>query len=298
MTSPADCHKSNMDSKIEADFSDLDVHPDAITVDDVVSLVPKLKGHDKLIRRIFHLLQIDEVNRIHGAWCDTPGPEFARHLIEDEFKTPLRVDHAEVLDQFKEGPFITVSNHPFGSIDGIALINLVTRRRPDYKVMVNMILGKLSAMRPNFITVDAMASSDPSKRKVSVNGIRAALRRLKEGHPVGFFPAGAMSKTDRTGFLVDREWQPSILQIIARAKVPVIPIYFHGNNRKFFNFLGHACWPLRSLLLPRELFSKKGKELHISVGTPIMPDEQAKFANPEELGKYLREQTYKLHELK
>ncbi len=275
-----------------------EVRPDVINYDDVVELIPKLKGHKKFVDGILHLLQIDEVNRVHGAWCSTPGPEFARHLIEDEFKCPLRVDNEEVLAGFKEGAFITVSNHPFGSIDGIALINLVTRYRPDYKVMVNMILAKLSAMQPNFITVDSMASSDPEKRRVSVNGIREALRQLINGHPVGFFPAGAMSKTDKTGFLVDREWQPSILQIIARAKVPVIPIYFHGTNRKFFNFLGHACWPLRSLLLPRELFAKRGKELHISVGNPIMPDVQAKFSTPEELGKYLREETYKLHEYK
>lgn len=276
--------------------NDNEVRPDVITVEDVISMVPRLKGHEKLVAKALHLFQIDEVNRIHGRWCSTPGPEFSRHLIEDEFKTPLRVDNEDILARFKEGPFITVSNHPFGSLDGIALINLVTRYRPEYKVMVNMILGRLTAMRQNFITVDAWQSDDPAKRKVSVNGIRQALRQLKDGQPVGFFPAGAMSKTDRHNFLVDRPWQKSVLEIIARAKVPVIPIYFHGNNRWFFNMLGHVCWPLRSLLLPRELFSKRGKEMHISVGKPIMPEEQAKFkGDVEALGKYLREKTYELH---
>ncbi len=279
-------------------YPGLVVRPEVINYDDVVQAVPKLAGHHKVVDFFMHLLRIDEVNRVHSAWCDTPGPEFARHLIEDEFKTPLEVDNEDVLKRFPEGAFITVSNHPFGALDGIALINLVTRYRPEYKVMVNMILGKISAMRPNFIAVDAWASDDPEKRKVSVNGIREALRQLKNGEPVGFFPAGAMSKTDRSGFLVDREWQPSILEIIGRAKVPVIPIYFHGTNRWFFNFLGHACWPLRSALLPRELFSKKGKPMHISVGEPIMPEEQARFGKDyAALGKYLREKTYALHDL-
>lgn len=271
-----------------------EVRPDVITYEDVVEAIPRLKGHQKIVNAALHLLRIDEVNRIHSAWCSTPGPEFARHLIEDEFKTPLIVENEDILARFPEGPYITVSNHPFGSLDGIALINLVTRYRPEYKVMVNMILGRLTAMRPNFITVDAWASSDPAKRKVSVNGIRQALRQLRDGQPVGFFPAGAMSKTNKRGFLVDRPWQPSILEIIKRAKVPVIPIYFHGNNRKLFNFLGHACWPLRSLLLPRELFSKKGKPIYISIGEPIMPQKQAEFATPEALGDYLREKTYEL----
>lgn len=279
-------------------YPGLVVRPEVIGYDDVVQAVPKLAGHRKLVERALHLLRIDEVNRVHSAWCSTPGPEFARHLIEDEFKTPLVVDNEDVLARMGDGAFITVSNHPFGALDGIALINLVTRYRPEYKVMVNMILGKITAMKPNFIAVDAWQTDDPEKRKVSVNGIREAMRMLKEGKPVGFFPAGAMSKTDRKGFLVDREWQPTVLQLIGKAKVPVIPIYFHGTNRWLFNFLGHACWPLRSALLPRELFSKKGKPMHISVGQPISPEEQARFGKDYvALGRYLREKTYELHTL-
>ncbi|MBD5189788.1 MAG: hypothetical protein HDS95_05865 [Bacteroidales bacterium] len=286
--------KKTVDSK----YKDYDIRPDVLNSDDIIKMVPKLKGHEKLVKKIMHLFMFDEVNRVHGAWCHDPGPAFARHLIEDEFKVPLRVDNEEVLSEFKEGPFITVSNHPFGSIDGIALIALVTKYRPEYKVMVNMILGKITAMGPNFITVDQSASAEADKRKVSVNGIRAALRQLKEGEPIGFFPAGAMSKSNLHNFLVDREWQPSVLQIIARAHVPVIPIYFHGNNSWWFNFWGHACWPLRSLLLPRELFHhKKYKEMHISIGDPIMPEEQAAFKGDfVALGKYLRERTYELAE--
>ena len=284
----------------ENKYKDYVIRPDVLNSEDIMNMVPRLRGHEKFVEKVMHLFMFDEVNRVHGAWCHDPGPAFARHLIDDEFHTPLRVDNEDVLARFKEGAYITVSNHPFGSIDGIALIALVTKYRPEYKVMVNMILGKITAMGPNFITVDPSSSPDADKRKVSVNGIREALRQLKDGEPLGFFPAGAMSKSNWKNFLVDREWQPSVLQIIAKAKVPVIPIYFHGNNTWWFNFWGHACWPLRSLLLPRQLFNhKKNKEMHISVGEPIMPEEQAKFkGDPEALGKYLREKTYELSKLK
>lgn len=284
----------------ENKYKDYVIRPDVLNSEDIMNMVPQLRGHEKFVEKVMHLFMFDEVNRVHGAWCHDPGPAFARHLIDDEFHTPLRVDNEDVLTRFKEGAYITVSNHPFGSIDGIALIALVTKYRPEYKVMVNMILGKITAMGPNFITVDPSSSPDADKRKVSVNGIREALRQLKDGEPLGFFPAGAMSKSNWKNFLVDREWQPSVLQIIAKAKVPVIPIYFHGNNTWWFNFWGHACWPLRSLLLPRQLFNhKKNKEMHISVGEPIMPEEQAKFkGDPEALGKYLREKTYELSKLK
>ncbi len=275
-----------------------EIRPDVLNYDDLRKLVPKLDGHEKLVNRLLHFLSVDKVNAVLAKCCDTPGPEFVRRLLFDEFKIKLRIDNEDILDHLPEGAFITVSNHPFGALDGIALIHLIASRRPEFRVMVNMILNQIGAMRPNFIAVDAWSSPDPKKRQVSVNGIRQALRMLKEGEPVGFFPAGAMSKTDWRGNLEDRPWQPTILQIIHRAKVPVIPIFFHGSNSWWFNFLGHAFWQGRSLRLPAEVWRKVGKEIHVSIGSPISPEEQAQHgATPEELGKYLRQQTYRLRKM-
>ena len=110
-------------------------------------------------------------------------------------------------------------------------------------------------------------------------------------------PAGAMSTINWRGELQDREWQSSVLQIIYKSKVPVIPIYFHGSNSWMFNFLGKVCWPLRSLRLPAEVFKKIGKEIHVSIGEAISVEEQvAHGTSAEELGKYLREKTYELRE--
>ena len=281
------------------DDSSNEIRPDVLNYDDIRRMVPALDGHPKLVDRLLHFLSVDKVNAVHARNCDTPGPEFVRRMLIDDFKIKLRIDGQEVLDHLPEGAFITVSNHPFGALDGITLIYLITRHRPKFRVMVNMILNKISAMRPNFIAVDAMQTDDPEKRKVSVNGIRQALRLLKEGEPVGFFPAGAMSTITWSGRLEDRPWQPSILQIISRAKVPVIPIYFHGSNSWWFNFLGKVCWPARSLRLPAEVFRKVGKEIHVSVGQPISVEEIAAHnTSIEELGAYLRQQTYKLRDLK
>ena len=275
-----------------------DIRPDVINYDDIRALVPALDGHPRFVNWLLHFLSVDKVNAVHAKCCDTPGPEFVKRLLLDEFKIKLRIDNSEILDNLPEGAFITVSNHPFGALDGIALIYLFSSRRPEYKVMVNMILNKISAMRPNFIAVDQSASDDPKKRAVSVAGIRQALRQLSDNQPVGFFPAGAMSKTTWHDGLQDRPWQPSILQIIYRAKKPVIQVYFHGSNSWWFNFLGHACWPARSLRLPAEVFRKVGTEMHISIGQPISVEQQAAYSNPEELGRFLREQTYALRRYK
>ncbi len=276
-----------------------EVRPEVLTDEEIMQMVPRLANHPKLVHKLVHWVKLDDINRVHAMCCTTPGPECARRLIEEAFNITLRVDNAEILDRLPEGAFITVSNHPFGALDGIALISLIGRRRPEFKVMVNMILNRIGGMRSNFIAVDAWAQKDPAKRAVSVRGIAECLRQLKEGRPMGFFPAGAMSKTNLKWQLEDRPWQDSVLRIIHRSKVPVIPVYFHGSNSQLFNIMGHLCWPLRSLMLPREVMRKVNTTIHVSIGEPVSVEEQAPHAaTPESLGAFLRAKTYALRSLK
>lgn len=275
-----------------------DIRPDVLTYDDIRKMAPALEGHKKLVDNVLHFIGIDEVNRIHRDYCDTPGIRFAQRLISEEFKFKLRIDNLETLAGFKEGPFITVSNHPFGSYDGILLLDIVGSFRDDYKVMVNLILNQIQAMRPNFIAVDPLKSDDPEKKKVTMQGIRSALKHIKEGHPIGFFPAGAMSKLDKSLTVRDRQWQPTIIRLIRQMQVPVIPIFFHGGNSWLFNLLGVIDWRLRTLRLPKELFRKYGTEVHVSIGNPISVEEQNRCQTLEALGDFLRGETYKLKAIK
>lgn len=269
-----------------------------LDTEDVIELVPRLKGHEKLVTRLLHFLSVDKVNAVHSKYFDTPGPAFVASLIKD-FDITLRVDGTEVLDNLPEGAFITVSNHPFGALDGITLIHLIASRRPEYKVMVNMILGRITAMNPNFIKVDALASDDPAKKAVSMLGIKQCINQIKSGQPLGFFPAGAVSKVNWRGRLVDRKWQDSVIRLIDKLKVPVIPIYFHGSNSWWFNFLGVVCWQARTLRLPAEVWRKCHTTMHISVGDPISVEEQRAHAKTiDELGEYLKAKTYELRSRK
>lgn len=269
-----------------------------LDVDDVIEMVPRLKGHEKLVGRVLHWLQVDRVNDVHSRGFDHPGPEFVKFLLDD-FNIKLRIDNEPVLDNLPEGAFVTVSNHPFGALDGITLIHLVASRRPEYKVMVNMILNRLTAMRPNFIAVDQTASDDPAKKAVSIQGIKQAIMQVRRGKPIGFFPAGAVSKVNWRGELNDRQWQPSIIRLIEQLNVPVIPIYFHGSNSWLFNFLGVVCWQLRTLRLPSEVWRKCNTTLHISVGDPISVEEQKKHqGSVEEFGEWLKSKTYEMRKWK
>lgn len=273
------------------------IKPTVLGYDEICAMAPFFKGRRKLVDWLFGILSIDKVNDIHTRHCNTPGVEFTSHLLED-LDIKLRIDNEQLLNNLPQGAFITISNHAYGALDGIILINLIGSRRPQFKVMVNMILNHISAMRQNFIAVDALASDDPAKQAVSKHGIREALMQIKHGEPLGFFPAGAVSKLNKHLWLEDRKWQPSVIRIIKTLKVPVIPIFFHGGNSAWFNFLGLVSWQLRTLRLPAEVFNKRGKTLHISVGDMIMPEDIAKYDDLDQLGEFLKQQTYLLRKNK
>ncbi len=256
-------------------------------------MAPFFDGKPRLVAWLMKLLAVDKVNWIHDHNFDTPGVPFTQGLLRD-LSITMQVRGQDVLDHLPEGGFITVSNHPFGALDGIMLIKLVGEHRPDFKVMVNMILNHITAMRPNFIAVDALASNDPAKRAVSMQGIAEAIRQVRGGHPLGFFPAGAVSKFTSGLRIEDREWQPSVMRIIQKLKVPVVPIYFHGHNSLLFTVLGMIDWRLRTLRLPAEVFRRKGDTFRISVGQPVAPEAIAGHTTPESLADFLKQKTYSM----
>jgi len=271
----------------------VEIKKTVLDYDDIRKMVPFFDGKPKLVNTLLHWLDVDKVNWIHEHNCATPGVPFTEGLLNDLGAT-ITFNSTEVLENLPEGGFITVSNHPFGALDGIMLINILGKYRPDVKVMVNMILNHISAMRPNFIAVDALQSDDPAKRAVSVRGIATAMKHVKDGHPLSFFPAGAVSKLNNHFELEDRQWQPTVLRLIQKCKVPVIPIFFHGSNSTWFNILGRIDWRLRTLRLPAEVFRRKDYNFKVSIGQPISPEEQAQYTTPEALGEFLKQKTYNL----
>lgn len=277
-------------------YKKYNVHPDVLNADDIMRMVPKLAKHPKLVNGLLKFFGLDKVNRIHAHNCHTPGPEFTAGLLHD-LDITVEVENAEVYNNLPEGAFVTVSNHHFGALDGIILIYLIATKRPGYKVMVNMFLDYITAMRPNFIAVDAHATDDPKKKAVSMLGLKECIRQVRDNEPVGFFPAGAVGKVNWRGRLQDRQWQPSIIRLIQQLKVPVVPIFFHGSQSWWFNFLGVVCWQARTLRHPAEVFNKYHHTFKVTFGDPISVEEQKKhMGSIEEFGQFLRESTYSLRD--
>lgn len=268
-----------------------------ISADDVRKLSPIFRGPlgNFFIKLGMSLTGMDKVNRVYDDSKQYEGIAFCHHLLQD-VGVNIVPENSEILDRFEGKAFITVSNHAYGHIDGIAAIDVVGSKRPDYKMMVNFILGMIDTMAMNFIAVNPYQEGKLAD-KSSFDGIKKSIEHIKEGHPLGFFPAGAVSKTSIKNFkfvVKDREWQEPVVKLIKHSKVPVIPMYFSGKNSWFFNFLDLISWKLRSLRLGHEVYNKRGKTIYVRFGEPIMPEEIKRFDNIKDLGEFLKEKTYAL----
>ena len=144
----------------------------------------------------------------------------------------------------------------------------------------------------NFISV-VPDSHKRGANPANVNGVRLSLQRLKEGHPMGFFPAGAISFYNKKEKQVrDLSWAHSVIRLVRKAKAPVYPVYFDLQNTHFFYWLGNISWQIRTLRIPAEAFNKRGKKADVYIGEPISPEEIAAIPEDKDLAEFLYKRTY------
>jgi putative hemolysin len=246
-----------------------------------------------LVKKMMKWIDIEKVNEIYGRYCHLRGSAFTSAMLADPLMdVKYKIHNKERLDTLPEGSFITVSNHPIGSLDGIILIDIFASRRKDYKFMVNGILDNLEAMGDNFISVKPKTDNKITGNPANINGVRASLAWLKDGHPMGFFPAGAMSFKNKNKQIRDLPWTHSVIRLIRKSNVPVYPIYFACQNTPFFYWLGKINWRIRTLRTATEAFNKRGKTLDIYIGQPIPPETIKQYTDDIELANFLYRSTY------
>lgn len=267
-----------------------------ISDDMVRGIHPIFKGRfgKILIKIVFKVGGFNKINAVYDASKQYTGVEFTTDML-NKLGITRKVENIEVLEQFKGKPFITVSNHPYGHIDGIMVADLIGGIRSDFKIMVNWLLMQIDTMEDFFIGVNPFPDdSKMANVKSSIGGVKETINHLKNGHPLGFFPAGGISLPNITGDVIDNVWQNSVIRIIKKAKVPVIPIHISGKNSFWFQLLGLISWKVRTVRLLHEMTNKHGKTITIRFGEPIYPEEQDKDNNINEFGEFLKYKTYEL----
>ncbi len=248
-------------------------------------------GGSLVAKLVMHIMRLNKINKLYSDVYTEDGSVFLEQLI-DALGVSVEVSEEDLQKIPQEGAFITVSNHPFGGLDGIILIQLLSKIRPDYKVMANFLLKKIEPIKDYFLGVNPFESR---KDISSAGGLKEALRHLSEGKPLGLFPAGEVSAYQADSNSVeDREWSASVLKLIRKANVPVIPLYFKGSNSLLFQVLGLIHPMLRTVKLPSELLNKKNRVIKLRIGNPISVETQNSFGDIIQYGKFLRAKTYLL----
>lgn len=248
-------------------------------------------------KRLLKLLEIDKLNEMQSRLCEYSGPEFAEMVLE-ECGVKYEFDPAQLERIPLEGGFITVSNHPIGSLDGLILAAVIGARRPDFKILTTFLLALIPGLTDWFIPVDNFSSGDTR----SITGLRKAISHLSEGGSLGLFPAGEVSTWQRgknrsslgkKRIVEDKPWAHNVMKIVAKADLPVIPIYFEGENSKSFHRLGRIHPRLRTIRLIHEMLNKRGTTIRMRIGRPIPAAEVASY-DVNSLARYLRSRCYAL----
>ena len=236
-------------------------------------------------------LRLGKINRLFDGAADYQDREFADHLIENMGIT-IDVSPEQLESIPKEGGFIVVSNHPFGGIEGVMLLSAIGKIRPDFKVMANFILSHIPNLKECFFAVNPFEKNP--EWKSSVGGIKGAIQHIAAGNGLGIFPAGEVSRYHGHDYPEDLPWSTSIARIIKNADVPVIPVFWQGNNSKLFYAEDKIHPMLGTARLTKELINKHDTSFNLQIGKPIMPAEIALYEKPKDLAAYLRSRSYAL----
>ena len=249
-----------------------------------------------LFRLAAGMTGIAKVNALHDR-VDTAGvpygPAFAKALLDD-VGVDFRVGNPERLDSLPEGPFIVIANHIYGHLDGICLLDLFGRQRPETKVMVNEMLTWIPGLAPSFIAVNPVTAASKGVSDTSINGVKNALLQLQEGGSLCLFPSGAVAdlKPREHWTLSERDWQDAAVRLIRKARVPVIPVRSFDRNSRFYYALGLIDYRVRFVRLFHELFNKRGTCPRVGIGAPVSVEEQEQYPDLQSFKSFLRSSVY------
>jgi putative hemolysin len=254
----------------------------------VLAHAPSLAGLPAFASRLIPLEQAHDLyqraRRMHGSVLEN---------ILRELDIPLRIDNADLDRIPRKGPLVAVANHPFGMLDGAALAVLLSRLRPDVKILTNFVLRDVPELQQYCIFIDPLRSSHAAQG--NRRGLREALEWLERGGALGIFPAGEVSHWQlQQGEIADPRWNTTAARLIRKTNAAAFPVYFCGRNSLAFQLVGLLHARVRTAFLLNEFLQQAGKSITIRMGSPIPAKTLAELAGDREATDYLRSRTYLL----
>ncbi|MFC3095176.1 lysophospholipid acyltransferase family protein [Alteromonas sediminis] len=222
---------------------------------------------------------------------DTEGETFLKEVLAKLHVNLTGIDSlASTIP--KTGPVIIAANHPFGGLEGVIMLHVITKVRPDIKVLANTGLSLFPQMAMWSIFTNPLKANNPK----NAPSLRACKKHLLNDGALLLFPAGRVGyfRKDR-GRIADHEWNRIISRFVSLPNVKYCPVYIHGQNSPLFYRLGKVWYRFRLLMLARELTNKHNASvsLHCSHANDI--SKTVSQMNDDEGSEFCRALSYIHH---
>jgi putative hemolysin len=247
----------------------------------VVRLIEWATGQPR-IRRMYE----------HYTKCGRP-PELFWHDAIAALRLDLRLNRRPADAIPPDGPLLVVANHPFGVVDGIILCWLVAQVRADYQIMTHRVLHQAPEVRPRILPVDFSGTEAATRN--NLRSRRLARELLDRGGALLVFPGGGVAAAPKTfGRAVDRPWGTLVAKFALATGAAVLPVFFHGQNSRWFQAASNIHQTLRYALLFHEVRNKIGRRLDVTIGD-VIPNERLRvFGDRNAVTDFLRRTTHGL----
>ena len=218
------------------------------------------------------------------------GFEFVEQVLR-HFEFDVRLTESERARIPSTGSVVIAANHPIGSLDGLALLNLVRGVRPDVKVVANDLLTAISPLHSVLLPVTNMGEGGQGTAR---DALRAIKEHLRAGSALIIFPAGEVSRFGAKG-VSDSEWQSGFVKLARSTQAPILPVYVAGRNSVFFYSMSFLAKPLSTIWLVREMFKQSQSTVDVRIGRPV-PHEvySANDFSARQLARMFRKHVYRL----
>jgi len=194
----------------------------------------------------------------------------------------------------RDGPLVVVANHPHGLVDGMILAELIGRVREDYKILTRSLLTGVDEVKRFMIPVPFQHEADARQQNLEMR--KRAMDHLALGGTIVLFPSGVVAASETMfGPAVEADWNPFTAKMIQRSRAAVLPVFFPGQNSRWYQVANLLSPTLRQGLLIHEVVHALNKPQAPVVGTPIAPDEMREWvSNPRGFVGWLRRRTLAL----
>ena len=243
-----------------------------------------------LLKWIMQGAKLNHLNKLYKEQYSSNPDEFIENIFE---VLEIRPEYLEKeLESIPEtGHFMAYANHPMGILDGLLFIYLLRKRRTDIKILANDLLSRIEPLKDLLIPVDLYAGKAASKKNVA--GLKQMYSHLDNGGGVLIFPAGEVS-TIYDGRVQDKAWKKSVVKLMVKANVPLVPVFFDGKNSMSFHIKGkiHSTW--RTLSLASEMYNKQNTSIGVRIGKTITEKKLNQCIDLDDKYNYLRARIYGL----